>query len=350
MAEKTAADELQVEEASGMRKGLKRSGSWKRFKETVKETVQSWVGNNNQVGLPDQPGVPSAVFPDQDVHSATTNVDRVLHATNCYSGGGLQTPTPQLPDPHQIDIPRIVVTSDERSPSPRRTSTAAVQIRPAVSQPELDEASHSLPSRFASSNTPQSTGSATPSDSEEAEMKRRMAVMKIKQAIAGANSETNTSLLQSVQTREIRRHSDTTQIAAVAAEVAAKTPPSVRRSESTRRAKSGSLTPSQREMIRMRRRSAADVNNDEAEAKPPSRSGSMKKSKKAKPMIWEHFDTVPNTSLQGKCRACHMTVSCKYNTGNFVRHLQVAHMDIYRQYQSKMENQWTRSMLERNLK
>lgn len=79
------------------------------------------------------------------------------------------------------------------------------------------------------------------------------------------------------------------------------------------------------------------------------RSSSMKKPK-AKPMIWEHFEELPHTSQQGKCRVCKMNVSCKFNTGNFVRHLQLAHKDVYRQYQSKMENQWTRSVLERSLK
>ena len=73
------------------------------------------------------------------------------------------------------------------------------------------------------------------------------------------------------------------------------------------------------------------------------------KKPKAKPMIWEHFDAVANSSIQGRCRACQMTVSCKYNTGNFVRHLQLAHKDVYRNYQNKIETQWTRSMLERNL-
>lgn len=66
-------------------------------------------------------------------------------------------------------------------------------------------------------------------------------------------------------------------------------------------------------------------------------------------MIWEHFDPLPNTSAQGKCKTCAMNVSCKYNTGNFVRHLQLAHKDVYRQYQNKIESQWTQRMLERNL-
>ena len=81
-----------------------------------------------------------------------------------------------------------------------------------------------------------------------------------------------------------------------------------------------------------------------------NRAGSMKKAQKAKPMIWEHFEALPNTSQTARCKACKMNVSCKFNTGNFVRHLQLAHKDIYRQYQNKMENNWTRSMLERSLK
>ena len=74
------------------------------------------------------------------------------------------------------------------------------------------------------------------------------------------------------------------------------------------------------------------------------RSSSLKKSK-PKPMIWEHFDVVPNNSLQGRCRACHMTISCKHNTGQFVRHLQLAHMDIFRKYEHKIQTEWTKSIV-----
>ena len=79
------------------------------------------------------------------------------------------------------------------------------------------------------------------------------------------------------------------------------------------------------------------------------RSSSMKKAK-PKPMIWEHFDPVPNNSLQGRCKACHMTISCKHNTGQFVRHLQLAHMDIFRKYENKIQTEWTKSIVQRHNK
>ncbi len=77
---------------------------------------------------------------------------------------------------------------------------------------------------------------------------------------------------------------------------------------------------------------------------PPGQHASSSPSPRPKkpPMIWDHFEALPSTAQQGKCKACRMNVSCKYNTGNFVRHLQLAHKDIYRQYQNKIESQWTR--------
>ncbi len=54
--------------------------------------------------------------------------------------------------------------------------------------------------------------------------------------------------------------------------------------------------------------------------------------------------------MQGRCKVCHMTVSCKFNTGHFVRHLQLAHREVYLSYQNKMQSNWTRSQLERSLK
>ena len=79
------------------------------------------------------------------------------------------------------------------------------------------------------------------------------------------------------------------------------------------------------------------------------RSASMNKKVKPKPMIWEHFDVVPNNHLQGRCKACHMTISCKHNTGQFVRHLQLAHMDIFRRYENKIQTEWTKSIVQKNI-
>ena len=76
------------------------------------------------------------------------------------------------------------------------------------------------------------------------------------------------------------------------------------------------------------------------------RSSSMRKAK-PKPMIWEHFDVVPNNSLQGRCKVCHMTISCKHNTGQFVRHLQLAHMEVFRKYENKIQTEWTKSIVQK---
>ena len=43
---------------------------------------------------------------------------------------------------------------------------------------------------------------------------------------------------------------------------------------------------------------------------------------------------LPNSSQHGKCKTCKMNVSCKFNTGNFVRHMQLTHKDVYRDDQN----------------
>lgn len=264
--------------------GLKRRRSWKVFKETVKETVQNLVGSGGGQQVQDggSAEVPSAVYPSADVSKATTNVTKVLHKTNCYSGKS-----------GDAAIPQIVVTSDR---SPEMTPHEWID--------------------------------------EEAEMKKKMAVMKIKQAIMSAEQQQVGLNVDNSKAME-RRHSDTTQIAAVVA---------TKQQNSTSPAPKPKLNP--QPQLHQRRKSTSDALPSSA---PVARSSSVKKAK-PKPMIWEYFDKVPNTSQQGKCKACRMTVSCKFNTGNFVRHLQVAHMNLYRQYQNKIESQWTKSMMERNLR
>ena len=365
-----------METTEGGGEHLKRRGSWKRFKESVKETVQGWVGGAGQPQEPPEAGVPSAVFPSSEVNAATINVNQVLHATNCYSGGGgissnMGSATPRSrggscnwADPGQLDIPMIVVTSEEKKKSPERPPrrSSAVPIRPSVSTPDVSKeeenpVSFSFPARAPS-----------PDNDPEAEMKKRMAVMKIKQAIMTMNdaptssaSASSSGAIQIPGAADLRRHSDTPQVEAAAVA----TPGGrvgKRNSSPIRVAAQGSLTPQQRALLQQRRKSntetstattttttAATTTGGSPSGATVARSSSMKKAK-AKPMIWDHFDTLPNTNLQGRCKVCRMNVSCKFNTGNFVRHLQLAHKDIYRQYQSKMENQWTRSMLERNLK
>ena len=91
-------------DASG--NNIKRRGSWRKFKETVKETVQGWVGGKGDQAQVNN--VPSAVFPSDEVTSATINVKHVLHNTNCYSGGKKPDTSP--------DLPKILVTCDEPPP------------------------------------------------------------------------------------------------------------------------------------------------------------------------------------------------------------------------------------------
>ena len=114
---------------------------------------------------------------------------------------------------------------------------------------------------------------------------------------------------------------------------------------------------SDKNQARVRRSSECGLPGDDALGQSPKtgnsgakvgRASSMRKAK-PKPMIWEHFDPVPNNSLQGRCKACHMTISCKHNTGQFVRHLQLAHMDIFRKYENKIQTEWTKSIVQRNV-
>ncbi len=269
--------------------GLKRRRSWKVFKETVKETVQNLVGSAGGQQVQDGGAeVPSAVYPSAEVNKATTNVTKVLQRTNCYSGKS-----------GDAAIPQIVVTSDR---SPEMTPCEWME--------------------------------------EETEMKKKMAVMKIKQAIMSAEQQQVGLNVDNSKAME-RRHSDTTQMAAVVA---------TKQQNSPSPAPQPKLNPQPK--VHQRRKSTSDAlagSGSSSSAAPVARSSSVKKAK-PKPMIWEYFDKVPNTSQQGKCKACRMAVSCKFNTGNFVRHLQVAHMNLYRQYQNKIESQWTKSMMERNLR
>ena len=118
---------------------LKRASSWKKFKDTVK----GWVGQPGGDQHPLDPGVPSAVYPTEDVTRATTCVNTVLRTTNCYSGAGgaggatLSQGSPPYPQAAP-DVPSIVVTYDEqRQPSrpPRRSES--LRIRPSVSTPDV---------------------------------------------------------------------------------------------------------------------------------------------------------------------------------------------------------------------
>ena len=162
-------------------------------------------------------------------------------------------------------------------------------------------------------------------DEESAEVKRQRAVMKIKQSIMAVKVDKMSLLTdeEGLMNRE-RRPSDSECL--------------------TRPKRPERYSP---ELYQERRMSTPDTAR---KANPPTvgRSASMRKPK-PKPMIWEYFNPLPNTTQYGRCKKCQMNVSCKFNTGKFVQHLQVAHMDVYRQYQTRVGEQWTKSMLERNL-
>jgi len=385
-----SAEEQEPALASSPPQRLKRSGSWRRFKESVKETFQGLVGSKHQAEADED--TPSALRPQES--NKTIDVKHVLHGTNCYAGGKIvsdpgflvastpESPTTLLP-------PTIVVTDDERPQRPtRRTSSKRRadngqsqhgQI-PSVRQPQQQQQQQpQRPTTFLSRTPPQTPsaaavslpassastpGGGSPEEDVEA-VKKRLAVLKIKQALFNMrNAESNSSrddtalllrpsLSSSSPTRRFsdvscsdveavsvainRRQSQTQQL-----QQPKVSPAAVRRSRSA-----AGATGAGRPVVRVtsgggggsRRKSAAEL----------PRAQSMK-AKKAKPMIWEHFESLPHTNAQAVCRKCRMTISCRYNTGNFVRHLQVAHMDVYRQYQNKIETQWTQSMLARNLK
>ncbi len=318
---------------------LKRRGSWSRFKETVKETVQSLVGGSHQhhQHQPEEdPDVPSAVFPSETVNTATTNVDTVLHNTNCYSGSGARGATsltramPIAAPPRalgkrpsvdsiflseSVDVPLIVVTPEglrQREAAPSRPVRRAESLRTPRTRPMVE------------------VRARKDDDDDEDEIKKQMAILKIKQAIYSVkNDATDPQHGQQLGGAEAVVSGSGGNVSA------ASSPPRSSRG-------SISLSPS--------RKGAASGGRRKSESEAMMRRSGSSKKVKAKPMIWEHFDVIPTTNAQGKCKACRMVISCKYNTGNFVRHLQLAHKDVYRQYQNKIETQWTRSMMERNLK
>lgn len=356
---------------------MRRRGSWRKFKETVKETVQGWVGGKGDQSQVNN--VPSAVFPSDEVTSATINVKHVLHNTNCYSGGKKPDASP--------DLPKIVVTCDPPPPLPGGAPPTAPERRHKQQQstPIGVPQSQPVPVQQRQSNaTPPNRGSpsvvaATPpkssvpisivrgegteaavvsassassgvpgpgvSEGETTDLKKKMAVMKIRQAIFTMNPDDMSSIVANMASNVPRRNSDTPQNQGGAGGMVGSVP------SGTPGLPASAIPPQlMAQNLTHRRKSTSEALPNAKPAAPTVKRASSMKKPKAKPMIWEHFEELPNTSLQGRCRACKMNLSCKFNTGNFVRHLQLAHKDIYRQYQNKMEDQWTRSMLERSLK
>ena len=182
------------------------------------------------------------------------------------------------------------------------------------------------------------------------EEKKRAARLKIKNALIGAAASAGNDNLSKVMQAHLSSPSVPIQQSASTSNIA-----KVIRKEEV---KTISLNPdSDKAPARVRRSSECGLPEDESLGQSPKggnggakvgRASSMRKSK-PKPMIWEHFDAVPNNSLQGRCKACHMTISCKHNTGQFVRHLQLAHMDIFRKYENKIQTEWTKSIVQRNV-
>jgi hypothetical protein len=360
--EYTESSETLVSEDYGGGGGLNRQSSWRKFKNTVK----GWVGSG-QTSQPETPDVPSAVFPTTEVNLATTCVNTVMYNTNCYSGAGGGGITTLLAagggggagggvisgSPPQ-DVPRIVVTFEEKPRRPARR-TESLRIRPSVSAPdfsgvnEVRPVSVVIPQQAAGPppisipiaarpmqqhddvDLNYSVGSLPETTSDDTEMQKRMAVLKIRQAMKNMKSAQGISTLMPNSNVVVRRHSD---INTAEVDVAAS---SSRQRQQQQAAAAAAAAPTEddRQQNHLRRKSTSNA--------------SMKK-QKAKPMIWDHFEMLPHTTQHARCKTCKMNVSCKFNTGNFVRHLQLAHKDVYRQYQNKVETAWTRSNLERSLK
>ena len=206
-----------------------------------------------------------------------------------------------------------------------------------------------LPDTESDPPAPKNDATHTESNSDSAidEEKKRAARLKIKNALLGAvASSAGNNNLQCL----MQPHFD-----------APKPVPIQTSSSSSNLGKadinSGSLPQQSTKMpIRIRRSSECIGPEDNLLSQSPrssnmmgakiGRSSSMRKAK-PKPMIWEHFDIVPNNSLQGRCKVCHMTISCKHNTGQFVRHLQLAHMDVFRKYENKIQTEWTKSIVQK---
>lgn len=189
---------------------------------------------------------------------------------------------------------------------------------------------------------------AAPMTDEE---KKKAARLKIKNALIGAAASAGNDNLSNLMQAHLSSPQGTIQQSASTSNIA-----KVVRKEET---KTIALNPgTDKAPARVRRSSECGLPDDDTlgqsvksgtSAPKVGRSSSMKKAK-PKPMIWEHFDPVPNNSLQGRCKACHMTISCKHNTGQFVRHLQLAHMDIFRKYENKIQTEWTKSIVQRHNK
>ena len=434
--------------------GLKRSSSWKKFKNTVKETVSGIVnlsvgqtpsteellGDNSSKQphihlcehvTPDLEqklihGSTEDIFqpPMEDGPSALEQLEKQADAAFAAAAKlpaqstpimvtlppTIQSNTTQLPNlqnkqpPNSMTaVPQIVVTVDtpvearrelkiaemsaprkilknaEKSGDSTSASNSPVTKSGLPSNPQLST-EKSNPLSFSNSMTnvpnlsskrvswgdvpseelpkidpPQISSKEKPTEEKISapmtdEEKKKAARLKIKNALLGAAASAGNDNLSNLMQAHLSSPSVPIQQSASTSNIA-----KVVRKDETKTIAMNAVT--DKGSSRIRRSSECGLPEDDTLGQSlkggngPSKVGrtsSMKKAK-PKPMIWEHFDPVPNNSLQGRCKACHMTISCKHNTGQFVRHLQLAHMDIFRKYENKIQTEWTKSIVQRNV-
>jgi len=67
---------------------------------------------------------------------------------------------------------------------------------------------------------------------------------------------------------------------------------------------------------------------------------------KPKETIWEFFE---EGKKKGTCKTCGYVVGIKHNKGGLTRHLSLVHQREYKDYNARMDKNWTHGMMERNL-
>jgi hypothetical protein len=112
----SSCDGNQILNSNELENEIKRKGSWKRFRDTLKGWVFGDKGNEDFRHL--DPAVPSAVFPSDEVTHSVINVKDILHGTNSYSE------SPKYVSHFPTEVPEIVVT-DSSPAKPRRLSWPA---------------------------------------------------------------------------------------------------------------------------------------------------------------------------------------------------------------------------------
>lgn len=369
-----------VDELKPSGSGLKRSSSWRKFKNTVKETVtgmvQKTVGGqeaaNHQATalllggddedddelLNSQRATHSLVIHSTvpiEVPSVTCPIaDLERKADAAFAAAAKMTPPPPPPPSHKPAaaaaafpdvVPQIIVTDFVAESATLPTPSAAVKEPGATALPQHMKQQSKQPTAIASSvpneaiiPSPCSQAACSSSDpdlshggsddQQQLQQARKLAaVMKIKNAIKTAEKLEPPAGAGSAQ----RRLSDATLDS-----------PSQRRKsvDSPAGGKGGDGGGGSTSLHR-----SSSMKQQKTTSSGATSSGG---NSKQKGMIWEHFEPVPGQQA-GRCKACHMTIQCKYNTGQFIRHLQLAHMDIFRKHQARVQTEWTKSIVERNI-